>query len=271
MKKMTALLLAAAMAVSMTACSPSEKFVESQEAPAADEQAESGSNDGGSINGLSADAQALLKSITVDNAEATGICGANAMWYYKDNVLFIKGEGAMADFGGSETPWPWDSEIASKINWVIVEEGITTIGSCAFYNLNALSRIELPNSISSIGGSAFESCTSLTSITLPETVTLIGAFAFHDCTSLKEFTIPASVNEIGEYGFAGCAPITITFEGDAPRPSNADDSLQFTYFSKIDYDFDYREHLEGPVTIQYHGTGFDEYIQNFTDYNWVQY
>ena len=66
MKKMTALLLAAAMAVSMTACSPSEKFVESQEAPAADEQAESGSSDGSSSDGLSADTQAFLDSITAE-------------------------------------------------------------------------------------------------------------------------------------------------------------------------------------------------------------
>ena len=34
--------------------------------------------------------KALLDSITADNAEFKGVCGDNAMWYYKDNVLVIK-------------------------------------------------------------------------------------------------------------------------------------------------------------------------------------
>ncbi len=261
MKKMTALLLAAAMAVSMTACSPSEKFVESQEAPAADEQAESGSSDGSSSDGLSADTQAFLDSITADNAEAKGVCGTNATWYYKDNVLFIKGEGAMVDFDTDyHTPW-WNTEVQEQTHWIIVGEGITTIGNNAFTEFSLLSKVELPNTLSSIGYYAFEKCRNLESITLPDTVTFIGYSAFECCESLEELTIPASVSEIGSDAFLRCAPITITFEGDAPSEFN-EYLLNDIAFSSDD---------SNSVTIQYHGTGFDELIQNYPDYNWVQY
>ena len=260
MKKMAALLLAAAMAVSMTACSPLEKFVESQEAPAADEQAESGSSDGGSSGDLSADTQAFLDSITADNAEAKGVCGTNVTWYYKDNVLFIKGEGAMVDFDADyTTPW-WDSEVPEQTHWVIVGGGITTIGDNVFTEFRLLSKVELPNTLSSIGDGAFRHCKNLESITLPDTVTFIGAGAFDYCKSLEELTIPASVSEIGPNAFWDCAPLTITFEGDAPSGG-------------FDYLYNTASPTDDPnsVTIQYHGTGFDELIQNYPDYNWVQY
>ena len=122
--------------------------------------------------------------------------------------------------------------------------------------------MELPNTLSSIGRDAFDECGNLESITLPDTVTFIGWDAFRYCGSLEELTIPASVSEIESDAFLSCAPLTITFEGDAP-------SCRF----EVDYLINIASPSDDPnsVTIQYHGTGFDELIQNYPDYNWVQY
>ena len=138
---------------------------------------------------------------------AQGTCGDNLTWKLDSNgTLAISGYGDMWDYSYSdysfvsETMSPWFS-YASSIKTVSVEEGITSIGKCAFYSntydkyYSSLISINLPDTISSIGGSAFSGCTALTSITLPETLTVIGYDAFVGCP-LQTLNIPASVCHI---------------------------------------------------------------------------
>ena len=64
---------------------------------------------------------------------------------------------------------------------VVINEGITSIGSYAFYDCPLLKNVTIPSSVTLIGDGAFGKCSSLTNVTIPEGVTTIGASAFRDC------------------------------------------------------------------------------------------
>ena len=89
-----------------------------------------------------------------------------------------------------------------------IREGVKVIGDNAFYNLNSLTNINIPDSVTNIGNLAFSICSSLTNINIPDSVTNIGDEAFHGCESLKSINIPNSVTNIGNYAFCGCDSLT---------------------------------------------------------------
>ncbi len=72
---------------------------------------------------------------------------------YASGLLRISGNGEMID------PWLSSRESVTK---VVIENGVTSIGS-----------------------NAFNYCTNLVSIDIPHSVTSIGDYAFHDCNSLR--------------------------------------------------------------------------------------
>ena len=90
----------------------------------------------------------------------------------------------------------------------IIPNGVTSIGSYAFYGCTGLTSITIPNSVTSIGSFAFCGCTGLTSITIPNSVTSIGKYAFEGCTGLTSATIPNGVMSIEERTFADCTSLT---------------------------------------------------------------
>ena len=61
---------------------------------------------------------------------------------------------------------------------------------------------------SKIGHHAFYECEALTSINIPESVTKIGDWAFKGCEALTSLNIPESVTEIGYSAFSGCEALT---------------------------------------------------------------
>jgi len=91
-------------------------------------------------------------------------------WEFNNGTLTISGKGAMPDgyydcyafAGGLIAPWYYYRD---SIHTVIIETGITTIGSVAFNGCSSLPSITIPGSVTSIGYMAFSGCTSLTSIT----------------------------------------------------------------------------------------------------------
>ena len=85
---------------------------------------------------------------------------------------------------------------------------MTEIGDYAFYECNALTSINIPESVTKIGKSAFSWCKALTSVTIPNSVTEIGDSAFSECYALKSINIPNSVTEIGAEAFSGCEALT---------------------------------------------------------------
>ncbi len=86
---------------------------------------------------------------------------------------------------------------------LVIPDGVTGIGNCAFSGCSGLNSVSIPNSVTSINDYAFNN-SGLTSITIPNSVTSIGKEAFGYCFDLTSVTIPNSVTTIGEAAFSGC-------------------------------------------------------------------
>ena len=163
-----------------------------------------------------------------------------------DGTLTISGTGDMPYYvHQDDVPWFNDR---SKINKVVIEYGVTSIGSHVFHLCLRLTSITIPNSVTSIGDYAFKNC-NITSITIPNSVTSIGEKVFMDnlrltsiivekdnpkydsrdnCNAIietssnklilgcKNTVIPNSVTSIGDYAFFDSDLTSITFKRTSP-------------------------------------------------------
>lgn len=96
--------------------------------------------------------------------ELEGAEGSNLTWALTDNTLTISGTGAMKDYGYSgrrEVPWYNQKNTITK---VVFGDGVTHIGSFAFYQHTALTSFEMAGSVVSFGQGAFQGCSALTTI-----------------------------------------------------------------------------------------------------------
>ena len=87
---------------------------------------------------------------------------------------------------------------------VVIPDGVTSIGYCAFTDCSSLTSIIIPDSVTSIGEDAFSGCKSLKHITIPDGVTRIENDTFSYCSSLTSITIPDSVTSIENSAFYNC-------------------------------------------------------------------
>ena len=151
----------------------------------------------------------LLPMGAMADETKSGTCGDNLTWTLDgDGTLTISGTGKMYDYDYSEykKAAPWIRDIY-KIKSVVIEDGVTSIGSQAFYATDGypnITKVTIPSSVESIGGSAFLNCRKLVSITLPDSVEKLGDHAFYDCVKLTSVALSRSMTEIGERTFAFC-------------------------------------------------------------------
>lgn len=167
-----------------------------------------------------------LAPVTVQ--AASGECGNGVNWTLDGGTLIISGSGAMKNYG-EFSPAPW-SEYADLITTVKVSEGVTSVGSFAFFKFSKITAVNIASSVTVIGEysfyectslklldlgygvtsieeSAFEQCTALQSVRLPNTLQKIGYQAFYRCEKLTGITIPASVTEMGTMTFMYCTSL----------------------------------------------------------------
>ena len=144
------------------------------------------------------------------SADDSGTCGDNLTWTYVEatHTLTISGEGDMVDYNRNTMPW---SSYGEEMIKVIIEDGVTNIGECAFYGCSRLSSITIPNSVTSIGNSAFSGCSDLTSIVIPDGVVSIGKRSFYSCRNLTSITFGCDLTSIGESAFSACTKINNVF------------------------------------------------------------
>ena len=117
------------------------------------------------------------------------ILGTDIKWTIsRDNkTITISGKGEMPDFDktspGERCPW---EDKKSKINKVVIEEGVTTIGKHAFSGCIALNEVQIPKTVKTIGIAAFQGCNTLRQIDIPGSVKDVRGFAFYDCPQLGQ-------------------------------------------------------------------------------------
>lgn len=153
--------------------------------------------------------------VEFSNSENTIIASGmwNAQWnpnlswsLTESGILTIKGSGMMADFNDHDTNG-WH-RYSDKIQHVIIDEGVTSIGVWAFQLCDKLTSISIPSSVQSIDSEAFQYCSSLTSISITEGVRNIGDNVFSGCSSLTSVEISSSLSSIGRDVFVGCNSLT---------------------------------------------------------------
>lgn len=157
----------------------------------------------------------------------SGSCGKNAVWgLNEDGVLTIGGTGEMTSWS-STTDVPWH-DLRGEVKKVVIEDGITNIGSCSFYGCKQLTEAEIPESVEDIGFWVFSGTPYLeasrsakdpmliingilvdgamcgSEVEVPTNVTKIAPYAFSYSDTVMSVRIPASVTEIGKKAFFSC-------------------------------------------------------------------
>lgn len=142
-----------------------------------------------------------------------GECGEGVTWALdsESGVLRISGSGAMTDYVEHKTKYdstqaPW-SIYLYHIKSIVVDEGVTHIGSYAFYKCIYATSVTLPESLLTVGPHAFEKCVSLEHLNL-STVDSIGEFAFAGCKKLVGYTLKDGV-VCAENAFEGAGKSTV--------------------------------------------------------------
>lgn len=132
----------------------------------------------------------------------SGTCGGALTWKLDSKgTLTISGTGAMTDYTKSGVaPWNKDCE---EIRFVVIENGVTTIGEYAFENCTLLESVVISDSVEKIGKYAFSGCSALKRISLPDSIAQIGDYAFR-ASGLEAVKIPEGVTLLGEGMFARC-------------------------------------------------------------------
>lgn len=173
---------------------------------------------------------AALCAIFPMNLVSAAIIAQNSSWSWDDTVwtlddsgvLTIYGEGPMNNYiqwhgkngyGASVPPWVSDAVLS-----VVIQDGVTSIGSGAFCGCKNLSDVHIPDSVTRIGEYAFGNCKSLKSIYFPDSVEEIGDAAFSGCQMLESFRIPSGISKIGENIFDLCPRMTSLRMPDTIRP-----------------------------------------------------
>ena len=98
---------------------------------------------------------------------------------------------------------------------VTIPNGVTTIGSYAFYDCRSLTSVTIPDSVTTIGYDAFYYCENLESVTLGKNVKTIGSYAFEYCYKLTSIEISDSVTSIDSYAFYACRSLTSVTIGNS--------------------------------------------------------
>ena len=137
---------------------------------------------------------ALCFSLNAENY--SGKCGgegdgSNITWSFDTDTGLLKfeGTGKMANYGpDGNLLCPWLRH-ANYILSAEIGDGITSIGSCAFYFCTKLSSAVIPEGVTTIGDSAFSNCQNLKEIYIPSTVEKIGTRTFSLDIGLEKITV----------------------------------------------------------------------------------
>ena len=119
-------------------------------------------------------------------------------------TLIFYGSGAMKDYSvnrGEQSPWLEDG-FQRLISNAIIGEGITTIGTVAFNNMENLTSVKFSEGLITIREDAF-SYANLESVVLPSTVKTIEMNAFYYNPNLEVVSLNEGLESVGQTAFIG--------------------------------------------------------------------
>ncbi len=149
-------------------------------------------------------------------ASPSGSCGTNAKYEYDSatKTLKISGKGTTADYTKGNTfigrpPW---QDYKGECEKIIIEEGITGIGMLNFYNMTAVTSVEMADSVTDIGEGSFDNMTALETIKFGAGVKTVGLEAFRYDSALRSVEFNEGLESLGDYAFANCIALeSVTF------------------------------------------------------------
>ncbi len=110
----------------------------------------------------------------------------NTTWTVENGTLIIGGTGAMRDYDyGNFAPW---FEHAEEIERIVIENGVTRIGTQAFSQCGNVAEITIPDSVTEIGYEIMDNY-HITTVTVPNSVTTINESAFSFCHALQSIQV----------------------------------------------------------------------------------
>lgn len=158
----------------------------------------------------------------VASAETSGTCGKNLTWILDDyGTLTISGTGNMENWNlssGEKKESPFKNN--KEIKHVVIEDGVTDIGYCAFGDCSNLKDITIADSVTNIGKLAFKNCSSLGNIIIPNSVEVINSYTFYNCNNITRVTIPTGVTTIDRKAFCECTNLTDIYYGGTEEQWN---------------------------------------------------
>ena len=158
----------------------------------------------------------------VASAETSGTCGKNLTWILDDyGTLTISGTGNMENWNlssGEKKESPFKNN--KEIKHVVIEDGVTDIGYCAFGDCSNLKDITIADSVTNIGKLAFKNCSSLENIIIPNSVEVINSYTIYNCNNITRVTIPTGVTTIDKKAFCECTNLTDIYYGGTEEQWN---------------------------------------------------
>lgn len=131
----------------------------------------------------------------------TGKCGENITYTIdSDGLLTLSGSGMTWNYGYNSYLFKENNNIRE----VIIEDGVTSIGTALFYGCPELQSVTIPESVTVIKNDAFGYCRKLKTIIIPKSVKRIGGAAFAGCEKLEMIALPDGLTEIQRNMFIYC-------------------------------------------------------------------
>lgn len=154
----------------------------------------------------------VLSVFAVSAQKQEGKIGNDIRWDFDGYTLTLSNinkyglSRPLDDYDLSKNLAPWAKKNLD-IRRVIIENGISRIGSCAFANLSNLQEVMFQgNDVQEIGWGAFLNCEKLRTISLPVNLTNIETIAFAKCNSLSAVMIPDHCR-VADKAFFACENI----------------------------------------------------------------
>lgn len=167
------------------------------------------------------------ETVSVGYDETSGTTG-DCVWRIEGSTLIISGSGEMEDYDprwwGEKSPW---YDYRNSITSVIINNGVTKIGECAFEGCGSLKSVTISKSVKRIEGLAFAGCEQLEAVYIEDLAAWCGISfpttlyynypngnplmyagkLYLNGELVEKLSLPANVNEISDNAFYGCTSI----------------------------------------------------------------